>query len=85
MSKGIVCDQCGETLVLNSRGDDEMGEIAGWGAVELGDLKADVCSRSCAHEWLDREDVVKASEAWQETIAEIAAVVRGSHSEDSDD
>jgi hypothetical protein len=74
MSNAIMCDQCGETLALNSRGDDEMGEIAGWWELK-GSVPGDFCSRSCVIEWLNRDDVVAEDEAHQEAISEIARAI----------
>lgn len=71
MSRAMLCDQCDAVLPLNARGEHEGGEDAAWIVVHIATLKLDVCSRSCAHELLDRADIVAAHDSYLEVIAGI--------------
>lgn len=79
MSRGLVCDQCGDTLVLNARGDDQDGEKGAWLNIQVGDnsdLAADLCSRSCAIAWLEDPAVIQAMTEWQECLVGVALTIK---------
>lgn len=79
MSAAVCCDNCGETLVVNDRGEDEDGEIHAWLRVGTRDgaLVQDACTRSCAIALLgDDAPLGIAVDARQEGIAEVVRVIR---------
>lgn len=63
MSKALVCDQCGETLTVNGRGESATGEEAGWLVISGTWLRADLCTRACAIDYLNDPDFVEAHDA----------------------
>lgn len=75
MSKGLVCDQCGALLVLNSRGESDTGEEACWLSVDTTFGHFDLCTRECAHALLDSPDFVEHMIKGAECIAEIVAII----------
>ena len=78
MSHAIVCNNCGDVLVLQANGDDENGESAGWLQVAVRDGEVwDACTRSCAVELLSDDGPVRPIlDAHAEMVAEIARTVR---------
>lgn len=85
MSKGRVCDNCGEVVVTDDRGEDDEGVIHAWIRVGTLDdkLAGDACSRSCAIELL--ADDTPLSLAIEERLAGIAAVIRTLNGEEDDE
>lgn len=72
MSRAMVCDNCGAVLPLDLNGGSSTGEDSAWIAITAANSTFEVCTRSCAHELLDRPDVVEAINAWLETVTDIA-------------
>jgi hypothetical protein len=85
MSAGRVCDHCGETIVLNRRGDADNGEDAAWLRLEAADEMFDLCTRACVVAFLDRDEVIKAMDAHTESITGIARSISGADDEAGDD
>lgn len=86
MSHGVWCDQgCGEFLLLDrSDGDDEYGERSGaWIRLAVAGDEFEVCSLSCAHQFLERDDVRKAIESNLAAVAEVARVIRNESNTES--
>lgn len=71
-----MCDQCGETLPLDSRGEAENGEDSAWLSLSLANDSHDFCTRSCVHAFLERQDVIAAHDAYAESITGIALLIR---------
>lgn len=84
MSDAIQCDQCGATLVVNRHREDEDGESAAWLRLTIGGVDADLCTRSCLHDFIEREDVVAAHDAQYEVIADIARSICEARDEEAD-
>lgn len=84
MSNGIVCDNCGEVLVVNERGDAENGEEAAWLKIITSVDRYDLCSRACAVVLLDDPDFVERMDTQLELIASIAHAIIGETDEDQD-
>lgn len=76
MSAGLVCDQCGTTLIVNSRGDSDTGEEAGWLSITTTFGSYDLCTRACAVALLDSPDFVAQMDEGAQVIAEIANTIR---------
>lgn len=76
MSAGLICDQCGETLVVNDRGDSETGEEAGWLKIRTVFASFDVCTRSCAVALIESDEFAQRLDAGAEIIAEITGAIR---------
>lgn len=77
MSRGMVCDQCGVTLIVNRHGEDDNGESSAWVRVEIGKYAWDCCTRACAHALLDDPDVIAVVDEYAQIIADIARTIRG--------
>lgn len=77
MSRGIVCDNCGECLVVNKNGEDEDGESSGWLKLITGVGDYDLCTRACLAALLDDEHFVEAMTVHAEGIAEVIRTIRG--------
>lgn len=79
MSQSVTCDHCHTVLVLDSRGDDENGEVSAWLKVGTydGALTQDACTRACALALLDEgSDLCVEIDERHEVVAEIARSIR---------
>lgn len=86
MSRALCCDNCGTVLPINAKGENDAGEDAAWLVLKTTTQESfDLCTRSCMHEFIDRPEFVEAIEAWQETIAEIAGVIRDRRGQGDDE
>ena len=85
MSKALACDNCGETLTLDRRGESSDGEDAAWIGLELANEHYDLCTRSCVIAFLEREDVIAIHDGWSETITGIARSISEAREQESDD
>lgn len=82
MSHAVVCDQCGASLILDrADGEDEYGERSVWVSLSVADENFDVCSLSCAHEWLKQPEVTELIASHLEVIAEVRRTIRGENTE----
>lgn len=75
MAKALVCDNCGDKLIVNERGDDEAGESVAWLQVGNSQYSWDACTRGCAHTLIDGP-VREVVDAHTEVVAEIARTIR---------
>jgi hypothetical protein len=81
MSKGIICDNCGSSLALDDRGDDENGENAAWVTIGTTYQRFDACTISCAAALLDGP-VREAAEAALEAVVAVVRAIRGDEEDD---
>lgn len=85
MSQGRMCDNCGLTLILDDRGEDEHGEIHAWlriGTLD-GKITAEGCTRECARALLADDGPLAAEvDARLEAVSEVVRAIR-SHEADS--
>lgn len=77
MSRALVCDNCGESLTLNARGEHDGGEDAAWLRLEVGGQGYDLCTRSCVVAFLEHADVIAAHDAYAESITGVARAIAG--------
>lgn len=77
MSDAKVCNNCATVLMVDARGEDPDGEIAGWVqlAIGRGAFVWDACTRACAHELLDGL-VAEVSDNYAAAVAEVARAIR---------
>lgn len=73
MSRALVCDQCGEVLILDDDGEASHGEEASWVTVvgSGGCHTADLCTRACAIAWLEDPENIAAMDEHAEMVAEM--------------
>lgn len=84
MSRGLICDQCGEVLAVNANGDDDAGESSAWLAVDTTFGRFDLCTRACVVALMDDEDFVAHVEAGQAAVAEVVQALREAREDDDD-
>lgn len=82
MSRGLVCDQCGGTLLVDQHGEDEAGESAAWLKIVTTFGSYDVCTRSCAVALIESDDFAAAVDAQTEAIAEVVRAINGADEDD---
>lgn len=75
MSRALVCDQCGVSLVLNSRGESPDGDDAAWIKLSIANQSFDLCTRSCVVALLDEPEVIALHDEYTETITGIASLI----------
>jgi hypothetical protein len=75
MSAGMICDNCGDVLPVNDRGDAENGEEAGWVHISTTWVRADLCTRACAIAYLQSDVFVTRHEHELAVITEIANAI----------
>lgn len=75
MSRAMLCDHCGDTLVVNDRGEAAGGEEAAWLKITTTWMRADLCSRSCAVEMIQSPEFIARHDAELEVIASIATPI----------
>lgn len=80
MSDALLCDNCGEVLPVNERGDDANGDSAAWLVLKSTYGKFDLCSRSCVVEFCTHNG--EFIETYEAGIAAVAAVTRAINGED---
>ena len=84
MSKGLVCDNCGNALALDERGDDENGESSAWVTIGTTYKRFDACTISCAEALLDGP-VREAADKALEMVMSIVRTLRGEDDEEDED
>jgi hypothetical protein len=57
VSHAVLCDQCDSMLRVDVRGDDVHGERAAWIRLVIAGDEYEVCTTSCAIQFLQRDDV----------------------------
>jgi hypothetical protein len=75
MSRGLICDQCGTTIVVNDRGEHDAGENAAWLVVRATWMSYDLCSRACAVALIETPEFAERHDAELEVIASIAQII----------
>lgn len=84
---GLICDNCGTVLALDSRNGNEAasGEDSAWIVIQAGGCSVDACTRSCAIAMLDDGGTLQpVIDSYLAMISEIAATVREGHEADDD-
>lgn len=87
MSKGLICDNCGESLApLDKNGEHVSGEDAAWIMVSARGLDGwqDACTRSCAVQIIESGPFAEAVDAQAEVIADIARTIREDRESDDE-
>lgn len=85
MSKAMVCDQCGDSIPLNDRGDNPDGEDGAWIEVRTTFGRYDLCTRSCVVQLMEDDDFAEQVNKEAEVIAEIAGAIRDGQAATEDD
>lgn len=83
MSLAVLCDQCDSMLRVDGRGDDEYGERSAWITIGLAGESFEVCTTTCAIQFLQRDEVIEGIADRLEVIAGIARTIR-EHEGESD-
>jgi hypothetical protein len=76
VSAAVLCDKCGATLRLDSRGDDEYGERSAWITLGVAEETLEACTTTCAIQLLQSDDIVDALADRLEAISNIARIIR---------
>ena len=75
MSSMVACNNCGDSLILDKRGDDKKGERAAWLTLGAAGESYDLCSVACLSIFVRHAGFTEALAEWTEAVMGVAQTI----------